>query len=173
VLQIRCTAKALKQFNIPAKETCLIKPSDSQLGDWYCNLLTIDRRKCILFMNERTLLSFLLFGVRKDNSKSIPQVFANGLDQLLHLEGFSEQRITGVFKDYQVCELTKTDNRSALGNMRDLMLNYEHSIMYNGGLKSCDLGAIIHKMNRMPQKNIGWRYSIDAVKEIISAGPAS
>ena len=173
MLQIRCTAKALKQFGIPAKETSDIRPSDSVLGDWYCNLLTIDRRKCILFMSEKTFYSFLLFGVRKDNSNSIPHVFANGLHQLLSLDGFSDACIESVFDDYLICELTKTDNRSTLGNMRDLMLHYEHMILYDGGLKSCDLGQIIHKLNRMPQRNIGWGYSIDAVRRLIEPSDAS
>ena len=169
VLQIRCTAKALKQFGIPSRETCEVKPADSLLGNWYCNLLTIDRRKCVLFMNENTFLSFLLFGVRKDNSNSIPHIFANGLSQLLTLEGFSETQIERIFADYTSCEITKTEGRSALGNLRDLMINYEHSIMYDGGLKECDLGNIIFKMNRMPQRNIGWKYSIDIVRMLVEA----
>ena len=173
MLQIRCTAKVLKQFSVPPLDTCIPVPADSLLGDWYCNLLTIDRRKCMLFMSERTFLSFLLFGVRKDNSKSIPQVFANGLSQLLEIEGFSDEQILRVFQDYQLCELTKTNNRSALGNLRDLMLNYEHSIMYEGGLKECNLGEIIHRMNRMPQNNLDWKFSIDVARNLISSNNAS
>lgn len=164
MLQIRCAEKVLKQFGIPSSESCEILQADSLLGNWYCNLLTIDHRKCILFMNEKTFLSFLLFGVRKDNSKSIPQIFANGLSQLLTLEGFNESEIDRIFSDYVACEITKTEGRSALGN---LMLNYEHSIMYGGGLKQCDLGEIIFKMNRMPQRNIGWKYSIDIVRMLV------
>lgn len=124
-------------------------------------------------MSERTFLSFLLFGVRKDNSKSISQVFANGLTQLLEIEGFNEEQILRVFQDYQLGELTKTNNRSTLGNLRDLMLNYEQAIMYEGGLKQCNLGEIIHRMNRMPQKNLNWRFSIEAARELIGPNNAS
>ena len=124
-------------------------------------------------MSERTFLSFLLFGVRKDNSKSIPHVFTNGLSQLLEIEGFNDEQILRVFQDYQLIELTKTNNRSALGNLRDLMLNYEHAIMRGGGLKECNLGKIIHNINRMPQKNLNWRFSIEAARELIGSNNAS
>jgi len=124
-------------------------------------------------MSERTFLSFLLFGVRKDNSNSIPQVFANGLSQLLEIEGFSDDQIEKVFSEYQQCELTKTNNRSALGNLRDLMLNYEHAIMYEGGLKHCNLGEIIHGMNRMPQSNLDWKFSINVARDLINSSNAS
>ncbi len=173
MLQIRCTAKVLKQFGVSTSDACESVSADSLLGNWYCNLLTIDRRKCILFMSERTFLSFLLFGVRKDNSKSMPQTFSNGLSQLLEIEGFSDEQIHRVFEDYQLCELTKTNNRSALGNLRDLMLNYEHAIMYEGGLKQCNLGKIIHSMNRMPQNNLDWKFSIDVARDLISSKNAS
>ena len=53
--------------------------------------------------------------------------------------------------------------------MNDLMSLYKHIIYSDGGLKYCDLNDVIRKINRTPQRNIGWGYSIDLAKELLNA----
>ncbi len=69
--------------------------------------------------------------------------------------------------EYLDLKYTKTNNKQVLGNMNDLMSLYKELIYMNGGLKHCDLTAIIHQLNTMPQKNIGWGYSVDLAKELL------
>ena len=166
MLQIRCTKKVLDQFGL-GKTPSELKPPDSMLGNWYANLIKIDRRKTLLFMSERSYLSFIIFGVRKDNAKDLAQVFLRGLAQLLTLEGFDESDVNRVLKDYDRVEYTKTGNRKALGNLNDLARQYEHCIYYDGGLKTADIWDIIQSTNRMPQRNLNWAFSIDIATEII------
>ena len=52
--------------------------------------------------------------------------------------------------------------------MNDLVSLYKHSILYEGGFKNIDIGRLILDINRTPQKNIGWSYSIEVVKELLS-----
>jgi hypothetical protein len=166
MLQFRCTGKAQKQLGLKLSELREIKKPDSTLGNWYVNLTTIDRKKTFLFMNDRTLLSFILFGVKKSNTSRIHEIFLKALNQLLFMEGFDNQIINKINNEYLDLEYTKTNDRSLLGNMNDLMDSYKHFIYSDGGLKYCDLSTIIHKINRMPQRNIGWKYSIDAATEL-------
>lgn len=167
MIQLRCTGKVQKQLSIKSSELSEIKESNSTLGNWYVNLTTIDRRKTFIFMNEKTLLSFILFGVKKSNTPRIHEIFLKALNQLLLMEGFAESVINNINKEYLELAYTKTNSKSLLGNMNDLVDNYKYSILYDGGLKCCNLTEIITKMNRMPQRNIGWKYSIDAVKELL------
>jgi len=51
--------------------------------------------------------------------------------------------------------------------MNDLLSLYDHFIYNDGGLSNCDLNAISMGINRTPQRNLNWKYSIDAVREII------
>jgi len=166
MLQLRCTRKVLDQFNISNETLSDPEPTEATLGNWYVNVATIDRRKTMVFMSERTLLSFILFGARKRNSKSLGEMFILGLIQLLELEGFTEKQISSVIGREGLISITKTDNPKALGNMNDLIRIYEHKIWYEHGFKHCDLWQIIRSTNRMPQKNIGWGYSIDLAKEL-------
>jgi len=118
-------------------------------------------------MNEDTLLSFVLFGIKKTNVRKTPELFLRGLDQLLTIEGFTLNQINRVFEDYDTYEFTKTISKSVIGNMNDLVDLYKYSVAYDGGLKHCDLGELILKINRTPQRNIGWSKSIEKTKELL------
>ena len=71
MLQLRCTSKVLKLLDLGPKDLAEIRAPDSLFGNWYVNLFVVDRRKTLLLMNERTLLSFVIYGVRKDNVKNM------------------------------------------------------------------------------------------------------
>ena len=168
MIQLRCTGKVQKQLCIKPNELSEIKEPDSTLGNWYLNITTIDRRKTFIFMNESTLLSFILYGVKKSNSSRIHEMFLRALNQLLLFEGFDFEIINKVNDEYLDIEYTKTHSRSLLGNMNDLVENYKYQIYAGGGLQHCDLTAIIKELNRMPQKNIGWEYSINVARELLT-----
>ena len=167
MLQLRCTLKVQKQLGLSPNDLSEVKGPDSLLGNWYSNLFMVDRRKTLIFMNERTLLSFVIYGVRKDNSKKISEILLRGIDQLLSMERFDISEINSVFLGYDSVQITKTNSRRVLGNMNDLVELYKHSILYNGGLKHCDLASIIHRINRTPQRNLGWSNSIEVVKQLL------
>jgi hypothetical protein len=168
MLQLHCTQKVRKQFGIDV-DSHDSKPSNAALGNWYVNLGTIDRRKTLIFMSERTLLSFLLFGVKKQTQVSLADLFVRGLAQLLELEEFTEPQIHRAMGVGGHLQYSKTGNRKALGNLNDLQQLYTITILNEGGFSHCDLWAIIRKMNRMPQRNIGWAYSIELARDAIAA----
>jgi len=167
MIQIRCTQKVIKELRLKEEDLRDIKKATSLLGNWYTNLFIVDRRKTLIFMSERTLLSFVIFGIRRDNIKDLPIVFHNGLRQLLVIEGLDNNVISNVTKDCREIELTKTASRSLIGNLNDLMYLYKDFILTGGGLNSCDLDSITKKINRTPQKNLGWANSVEIAYEIL------
>jgi hypothetical protein len=167
MLQLRITGKVQKELRVEPGELVDAKPGNSLLGNWYINLFSLDRRKTFIFVNEKTLLSFVIFGVKKSNVKKTPEIFLRGLDQLLTIEGFDINQINKVFEGYESYEFTKTTSRSVLGNMNDLVDLYKHSVSYDGGFKYCDIGKLILKINRTPQRNLGWSNSIESVRELL------
>ncbi len=167
MLQLRLTEKARKQLGIKPED--IVEPAECDgLGSWTVNVFTEDRRKVLIFVNDKTLYSFILYGVRKDNSKDIWAIFITALDQLLITDGFTKEEISAVMNHYANVEFTKTNSKKVLGNLNDLTQLYKISIYQEGGFNYSDVGEIIHRLNRMPQKNINWAYSIDAVKTIVS-----
>ena len=167
MLQFRCTAAVQKEFGLKPKDLDEIKEADTVLGNWYVNIATIDRRKTFLFVNERTLLSFILPGINQYNIANMHETFLKALNQLLLNEGVDYTLINNLNNEYFSLQHTKTDSKKILGNMNDLMSLYNHIIYSDGGLKYCDLTNTIHRINTTPQRNIGWGNSIDLAKELL------
>ncbi|HEY5603546.1 MAG TPA: hypothetical protein VIM41_10580 [Gammaproteobacteria bacterium] len=167
-MQIRCTQKLLKELGVKNSEPDDFDNPITLLGNWYANIFFLDRKKTIIFMNEQTRLSFIIYGIRKDNIKNFPIIFLNGVEQLLVLEGISDSAIDKVLDEYSQIFVTKTTNKSLLGNMNDLVNLYTHFVLSSGGLKHADLMDIIARINRTPQRNIGWSNSAEAVKELLA-----
>jgi hypothetical protein len=167
MLQLRCTAKVIRELGLRSGQLAMPAQGESKLGNWYLNLFTVDRRKTFVFVNERTLLSFIVFGVKKSNIDKTPEIFLNGLDHLLVLESLEPGEINRVFQGYESLEFTKTNSRKVLGNMNDLVDMYRYHILYEGGFRAADIGSIIMRVNRTPQRNLGWSSSIDMVRGLL------
>jgi IS30 family transposase len=67
----------------------------------------------------------------------------------------------------------RTDSRKSLGSMNDLVRCYTTMVQAWGGLQSCDLTAIIMKINEMPQRTLGWRTAWDMTEALLQASQAS
>ncbi|WP_067522832.1 DUF6933 domain-containing protein [Endozoicomonas ascidiicola] len=167
MIQLRCTKKV--QDLLSLKKENLSEPSDSQhiIGNWFVNVFTQNRRNILVYMNEKTLLSFIIVGVTKSKAKLIIEGFPIGLAHLLDSEGFSDHQISKVVESLQEIYIAPTASRKFNGNMNDLIFMYQNHIEMDGGLEHCDLEAIIKKVNRTPQRNIDWEYSITKAKKLL------
>ena len=50
--------------------------------------------------------------------------------------------------------------------MNDLAFNYTVSIQQNGGINRCMLPQIIHQLNRIPMKALGYGQAIEALQNL-------
>jgi hypothetical protein len=166
MIQLRLTEKLRKEFGI--SPSSLIEPTECHegLGSWTLNLFKVRNQKAIIFVNDKTLYSFIIYKIRKDKFFNLVVYFVNGFTQLLEFDGFNEQEINHLTKGCNKICFTKTYSKSVLGNVNDLVWHYQMHVLDYGDFKHADVGNIIYKLNRMPQKNIGWSYSIDVVKKI-------
>lgn len=164
---IRCTVKLLKEIGV--KNTDLINDASisQPLGDWYANLLWINRRKCILFTNEGTLYSFMVYGVMKSDLKNFGQLFLLYFRQNLEYEGFGSEVIEKALKEYDQIGLGRTENRSVLGSMNDYAYQYEFHLREYGNILNLEMLRINHEMNRTPMGAIGYAYGIDKLKVLL------
>lgn len=170
MLILKCTKKVQDYLSLSIADMAdKHEQSNSLLGPWYVNQIIIDRRKVFLFMNEKTLLSFITTGSRKTKTlkQDLPTIFMHQFFQLMKLMELPLEKSNQIMNDYFLPEFRKTDSRTLLGNMNDLAQLYEHTICYQGGFSHCNLSEIIFKINQTPQRNLGWRYSTDIAKEIL------
>ncbi len=59
---LRCTAKLLEWLGGPAGTLTYVPPCDD---DWYANVFSIERRKCLVLMHAGTLYPVVVTDVRK------------------------------------------------------------------------------------------------------------
>jgi hypothetical protein len=164
---IHCTKKLLKELDVPLVDPDKIPQPTEGLGNWYANLLRIDRRKCLLFTNEKSLYTFLIPKVLKANLKSIEQEFLIHLSYNLQYEGFGLEVINRVMQEYQEIGFAKTVSKSVLGSMNDFAYHYEFQIMREGGIENIRILHLNKKINRTPMGALKYNFPIETLKKLL------
>ena len=139
------------------------EPDEATLGSWHANLLFINRRKCVLFVNDKTLFNFIIPDLKRENIRQLDTLFRNLLQCVLAEEGFDESLRDRIMQEYESVGYAATNNRSVMGSMNDLAFHYQIQIESEGSLHSPMIPQIIHQLNRLSMKALDYGYPIDAL----------
>jgi len=161
---IHCTKKLLKELDVPLIEPDKIPLPNEEFGNWYANLIRIDRRKCLLFTNEKSLYTFLILKVLKANLKNIEQEFLIHLSYNLQNEGFGLDVINRVMQEYQEIGFAKTSNRQVLGSMNQLAFEYEVLVEQKEGLENSRILELNKHINRTIMGALKYKHPIESLR---------
>ena len=100
------------------------------LGNWYVNLFRISRYKCVLFTNETTLYSLVAFRVGKSEITNLGSLFRHYLRFALKQENIPDQVIFSILQDYMDIQYAKTNNRSVVGSMNEILAEYKFRVQH-------------------------------------------
>jgi len=164
---VHCTKKLFKELDVSLVEPDNIPSNPEGLGNWYANLLRIDRRKCIIFTNEKTLYTFLIPKVLKANLKNIEQEFLINLSYNLQNEGFGLEVINRVMQEYREIGFAKTVSKSVLGSMNEFMFQYEVLIQMEGGIDNIRILQVNQKINKTIMGALKYKYPIEALRNLL------
>jgi hypothetical protein len=145
------------------------EPPFSYLGQWHANLLYINRRKCVLFVNDKTLLNFVVLDLDRSQLRELPDQFRGYLSCILYDENLGKSAIQRILGEYDEIQIGKTNNRSVVGSMNDIAYCYKYEILEAGGVHSWRVPEIIKGLNRMPMKAIGFQFPIDKLRALYAA----
>lgn len=166
MILLRCTAKLRKEMGLRPSDLHGDSP-ESLLGDWYAHLFFEERKKCVLFVSERTLLCFLATGLNRDRIRRLDEVYQDGFFRLLLDEGFQPEQARPAFHDCREVAYAATSDRSMVGTVNELVKETQFLLPRHGGVASPDLPALHHKLNRTPLKRNGYDYAIDRAKRLL------
>ena len=153
---IRCTQKLLKLLGV--KPTGTEASEDTRvLGDWYANLIWIERKKCILFTNEPTLFSFLVANVRKEEISDLGPMFRASLKEALRAIQVPAPLADRFLLRLGEIRVGGTQSKSVLGSMKDYAEQYKCHVLSERGLGNCDLADITRRVNDSPMRAIGYQ----------------
>lgn len=164
---IRCTAKLQREMGLEKKDLIGSVEEATVLGGWHANLLLIDRRKCVLFANDRTLFNFIVADVKREHIRQLDRVFQEHLICVLNSEDLDQSIVKSICEEHQEIRYGATNNRSVIGSMNDLASHYKYFISEAGGVHSPEVPEIIRKLNRMPFSSLEFTYSIDTLKKLV------
>ena len=163
---IHCTKNLLKELDVPLVEPDKIPSNPEGLGNWYANLIGIDRRRCLLFTNEKTLYTFLIPKVLKGNLKNIENEFLAHLTYNLQNEGFGLE-VVSIQQEYKEIGFAKTSNKKVLGSLNEFAFEYEFLIMRKEGLENVKILEVNRQINRTIKVAINYQHPIEALKKVL------
>lgn len=108
---IGCTKKLLDFLG--TKPTKLTDDAPA-LFSWTANLITLNRRKTLIAINNETKCCFVLYGLTAKHLPNLPELFKNGIRQVLRSEYISPEIIEKYLDDCgSETILTTSTSRSA------------------------------------------------------------
>ena len=155
---IHCTKKLLAELSALGSKMTSETPAGF-LGPWHANLIRIERRKCILFMNDRTLYSFLVPGFKKKDD--FHDLFLLNLNANLAVEGLTQGETLKALEEYSDIAIAPSTNRSVLGSMNDLVIQVEFYISQAGGLGNADMLRVNMMLNRVPMGALKYGHAVE------------
>lgn len=164
----RCTQKVRITLGLSDRELARVEevgPPD--VMEWYVNLLTYQRRKCLLFTNATTLFSFFVPGVQKSDLHDFGGLFRFHLTLNLGAGGFSPQQISRLL-DGGPDRFAKARDRAVLGSMVDYakMTGFQ---VEDHGFEAVDFVHLNQSLNDTPMSVIGMRHATAVLKELVCA----
>ncbi|MCH8069036.1 MAG: hypothetical protein IID16_07215 [Candidatus Marinimicrobia bacterium] len=163
---IRCTKKLQKEMGLKKSDISENEPRESYLGSWHANLIYIDGKKCILFVNDKTLFNFIVPHISREQIRELSSIFKVNLKCVLDTEDIPERTKTKIMSEYESIQYANTNSKSVLGSMNDLAFHYKYHIQSEGGVHSYAVPSIIKKLNHMPMGALEYVFSIEALKSV-------
>jgi len=163
---IRCTQKLQKEMGLKKAGLSIAETDNSRLGEWYANLIYIERRKCVVFVNKKTLFNFITPNVNRGQIRELDKLFLMYFVNTILIGSGFDFIVPDVLDEYHNIHYAKTDSRSVLGSMNDIVMNYRYYIDDEGGLLNFDYLKILKKVNDIPFRALKSTIPIRAFKAV-------
>ena len=162
---LRCTTKLLAEIDDSVNP---MSPEPSPFGDWYGYIFSIDRRKCITFINEPTLFVCFAAGVTKAQYRNIAQFFIEVLKSTLQTTSFTAKETKCVLGFHADLTIGKTINRSTMGSLNNRVTDTKCMVKYYGGIEDCKDETVTTSLNKTPMKAIGYLNGLEKMKCLVA-----
>ena len=162
---LRLTAKLLAEIDDEPSPDNTATPS--ALGDWYGHVFSVERRKCVMFINEPTLFVCPALGVVKADYRQIIPFFIGVLAQALRTMSFSEREMNWILAKHVDVALGRATNRSTLGSLNNRVTDAKAHFAWDGGLDVSDIVSVTRWLNETPMKPIGYSNGLEQMRTVV------
>jgi hypothetical protein len=171
MLIVRCTGKLLKELKLSQKA---LKTSGDVLNnadkfnEWYANIFYIDRKKCLICTNAKTLYTIYCFGINKEELTGLAKVVKVEFGKALLKEGVTTEAAEHLLAGWNEVLIDKTIDKSILGSMNDYVRCAKWRIYDMGGFDCFDREEIRYETNRMPMSSLKYNSAREELKNVLA-----
>ena len=163
---IHCTNKLITKLDI------IVQPKDNNhinqgIGDWYSNIFEHSRKQHLVFINTKTLISFVVPHVLKKDLKNYQDLFMNGLRSLLLDLNVESELIDKIFIEYIHLQIAKTESKRIIGFMNDVVQDYKYIFTKDSVYRINTIKDFNININKKPIKALDYKFPIEVFKELI------
>ncbi|MCR8630655.1 DUF6933 domain-containing protein [Paenibacillus radicis (ex Xue et al. 2023)] len=159
---IRPTKALMKEMN--TNVDALPNIEQDEMYSWHANNFIMNRKKYIIFVNDKSRLSVTISKIRGNQGKDIKNIFSSALKDYLLVEGFKEKWMDSYIGEISDIKISNTNNRSVLGTMVEAVKLMD-SIYSRGAIP--DFHELNKENNRIIYKPIDYLKPIDVFNELI------
>lgn len=121
---IQCTKKLLDQLKIKPD----LEKQETPLFSWHANLITIDRRKTIVLMNDSSRYTIVLYGLKAKDIKHLNELIIDAIHQTLLDELVKPEIVERFLERSPEIVYTKTKDRTMVARLNKACDN----VWFNG-----------------------------------------
>jgi uncharacterized protein DUF6933 len=153
-----CTRRLVRRLG----ETPQEGPSTStkRLGDWYANLLNVERKQLVICMSDRTLLSVL---VPIRDPKRLRARVRDAVGRLLTQLGVPEDLVAAEIEGMDQMTIGKAVSLSRLASLQDFAQSAKFRARDDG--PSVDLATLQMELAQTPSGALGYRFPSEATMQ--------
>lgn len=145
---IQCTKKLLDQLNIKPE----LQIKEEPLFSWHANLVTVNRRKAVVLMNDKNNYIIVLFGLKLKDFKNLDEHILNAIRETLKEECIREEIIDRFINNSQEILYSKTSSRSIISKLNNActLLPHFENLLEGESIYKSALGV---RLSRFPFKD--------------------
>lgn len=143
MIKIHCTKKLLAKLSVDEQGYFALSPkrdflsqkesqTPSPLSGWHANLLTMQRRNCVLLVHDTTRFPLFLPALTKPDLARLDDWFGDALMNTLLKCGANEQQMERAWSAVERLQIDTQCERSVQGTLNQAGQDTEHSLNYHG-----------------------------------------
>jgi len=154
MMQIQCTKKLLKELGVVELQAA----EEESIFCWHANLLTMNRRKAIVLMNDSSRYSIILYGLKAKHMKKINEIIIEAIRDTWLAEGIRPEIIEAYLSAGKNFAFSATKDRSMVARLNKAC---DHVYFYSHHIVTDSLGqpTVDKKCNKLIVGNVDKSYS--------------
>lgn len=120
-MKLQCTKKLLDQMKIKAE----LEVVEDEGFSWHANIVTIDRKKLLVLVHDRTQYRIVFYGMKTKEWKTLDVVIRQGIRTTWRAEGIRSEVIEKYLAEMGDLTFAKTSDRSAVSKLNRAVMDAE------------------------------------------------